>query len=296
MPYDLDMGSPSAAPSLTSTVIELLTLLISRRTAPGQGHVILSAAEQDDRVRQAMTRWHGEEVPESVITALRNELVHGVITTTNYDTLIEIAGHIQGRNFLGTDIEFYQDRLRSMLTQAEEHGASEAWVDSATLIIDNFVQSLVTNADVLDKLAPSEAASLARSAAERVLASARWSRVVGDRLDTTAVSHLLGITRQALAKRQAAGSIIGLPGHGTTWYPAWQFDLDAGHIRSEVRDIIGAFRDRLDDVDPFLIAAWATTPQDEDLDGLTPEHWIRRGRDPQRLREAAERAASHMSR
>lgn len=273
-----------------SSVLELLTLLVSLRTAPGQAQVILSAAELDDRFRREAIRWFSEKVSDSDLRALRNEFVHRVITT-NYDRFLEMD-----RDLTGVDAKFSDDRLRTTLLQIKQHGPSETWLETAALIADNFLQSLVASSDIIEKLSPDEALGLAHSAAEGVLASARWSQVVGDRIDTTAVTQLLGISRQALAKRQTAGSVIGLPGHSTTWYPTWQFDREAGEVRSEVRDIVGAFRDRLDNVDPFLIAAWATTPQEEDLDGLTPEHWIRLRRDPQRLRVAAERAASHISR
>ncbi|MCY3560362.1 MAG: Eco57I restriction-modification methylase domain-containing protein [bacterium] len=42
-----------------------------------------------------------------------------------------------------------------------------------------------------------------------VPAAARWPQVVGDRLDTTQVARLLGVSRQALAKRQHTGSLLG---------------------------------------------------------------------------------------
>jgi hypothetical protein len=289
------MASSETGPSQESSVLELLALLVSRRTAPGQGHVFLSAVELDGRLRQEVTHLYSERLSEPAFKALRNEFAH-VVITTNYDKLIEGAIRARRWDLNAADTEFRSDELLSALTRAKKQSVSDEWLDTAAMIADNFIRSLVAGSDILGKLTPDEAARLARSAAEGVLASARWSQVVGDRLDTTAVTQLLGITRQALAKRQAAGSVIGLPGQSTTWYPTWQFDQNLAEIRPEVRHVVGAFRDRLDDVDPFLIAAWATTPQDEDLEGLTPETWIRLGRDPQQLRIAAERAAAHMAR
>ena len=289
------MASSEAGSSQEALVLDLLALLVSQRTAPGHGHVFLSAGELDDRLRQEVMRLYGERLSEPAFKALRNEFAH-VVITTNYDKLFEGAFRARRWDLKAADTEFRSNELPSVLARAKQQSASDEWLDTAAMIADNFIRSLVAGSDILGKLTPDEAARLAHSAAEGVLASARWSQVVGDRLDTTAVTQLLGITRQALAKRQAAGSVIGLPGHSTTWYPTWQFDQDIAEIRPEVRHIVGAFRDRLDDVDPFLIAAWATTPQQEDLEGMTPESWIRRGRDPQRLRIAAERAAAHMAR
>lgn len=166
---------------------------------------------------------------------------------------------------------------------------------TAAFVIDGFVEVLAADAEQLDQLDAHEATRLGRRAASQALAAARWSQVVGDRLDTTQVTRLLGVSRQAVAKRRQTGSLLGLPGDGTTWYPTWQFDTAEARIRPGVRDLIGAFRDRLDEVDPLVIAAWATTPQDEDLTGHTPAQWLRAGRDPDHLRRAAARAAARLT-
>lgn len=158
-----------------------------------------------------------------------------------------------------------------------------------------FSAALETEAEAFDRLKPEEAAELGRYGAETAIASLRWSQVVGERLNTTQVAQLLGITRQALAKRQTNGSLLGLPGKGTTWYPAWQFDIESNSIRPEVRDLVVAFRDRLNNIDPYMIASWASTPQNEDLDGHTPIQWLQSHRDSDQLITAARRAASWLS-
>ena len=50
------------------------------------------------------------------------------------------------------------------------------------------------------------------SAAESVVASAAWSAAVGERYDTARVCAMLGVSRQALSKRQCSGTLIGLRG------------------------------------------------------------------------------------
>ena len=87
---------------------------------------------------------------------------------------------------------------------------------ATTSVIDGFVETLTTDADLLREFDAHDAKRLGPRAASQVLAAARWSQVVGDRLDTTRVTRLLGVTRQALAKRQQTGSLLGLPGDGTT--------------------------------------------------------------------------------
>lgn len=141
-----------------------------------------------------------------------------------------------------------------------------------------------------------EAVRAGEEAAEQLIAGLRWSEIVGERLDTNEIGTLLGISRQALAQRQRSGSVLGLRGRTTTWYPAWQLDTDARRIRPEVRLVVAPFRDRLDDdYDPLLVASWATTPQLEDLDGATPARWMQEGGDLDRLVIAAERAAARLA-
>jgi hypothetical protein len=63
----------------------------------------------------------------------------------------------------------------------------------------------------------------------------------------------------------------GLAAERTTLYPTWQFANSS--VRSEVADIIRAFRERLaGKYDARLVASWANAPQPE-LDHATPSHW-----------------------
>ena len=165
------------------------------------------------------------------------------------------------------------------------------------MLVDAFHERLTDALHVVEEISADEASELGAKAAEEVVASARWSRLVGDRIDTSEASRVLGISRQALSKRQASGSLLGLPGHNTTWFPTWQFDIESESIRPEVRDIIGAFRDALGKgADPFLIASWASTTQHEDLNGSSPAEWLADGKDIEQLRQAAQRAAERSAR
>jgi len=80
-------------------------------------------------------------------------------------------------------------------------------------------------AEVIVMLAPDEARSLGRRCARSGLASLIWASRLGDTLNTTEVSKRLKISRQALAKRMAAGTVLGIPGRTTTYYPIWQSSL-----------------------------------------------------------------------
>ena len=281
-----------------SHVVELLGRLLARRTDPGRGHVILSEAEYDERLRHVFVAWtdansvSDSRTTEAALRMIRNQLVHGQIDTSNYDRLLDaLTVSLEPGLRRPPDAVFEEAMGELRLRRDDDIGLS-----AAASVANKFVEVLTADAALLGKLDDDEAVRLGRRAAAHVLAAARWSQVAGDRLDTTQVTRLLGITRQALAKRQKSGSLLGLPGDSTTWYPTWQFDTNEARIRPEVRDLIGAFRDRLDDVDPLVIAAWATTPQDEDLARETPAQWLSAGRDPDQLRRAAERAAARLSR
>ena len=168
--------------------------------------------------------------------------------------------------------------------------------ERVALLVDAFLERLSPARHEIDEIDADEARELGTRAAEEAIAGARWSRLVGDRIDTSEVAELLGVTRQALSKRQTSGSLLGLPGRGTTWYPTWQLDTEKKEIRAEVRHIIGAFRDSLGkEADPFLIASWASTAQHEDLDGLSPAEWLAQGNDLDDLRQAARRAAERLA-
>ncbi|MXZ85246.1 MAG: hypothetical protein F4Z02_06300 [Acidimicrobiia bacterium] len=168
--------------------------------------------------------------------------------------------------------------------------------ERVALLVDAFLERLSPDRREIDEIDADEARELGTRAAEEAIASARWSRLVGDRIDTSEAAELLGVTRQALSKRQTSGSLLGLPGRGTTWYPTWQLDIDKKEIRTEVRHIIGAFRDSLGEgADPFLIASWASTAQHDDLEGLSPAEWLAHGNDMEDLRQAAQRTAERMA-
>ena len=187
-------------------------------------------------------------------------------------------------------------REQNEISPVDSDGTQRPRAERVALLVDAFLERLSPARRDIDEIGADEARELGTRAAEEAIASARWSRLVGDRIDTSEAAELLGVTRQALSKRQTSGTLLGLPGRGTTWYPTWQLDIDKQEIRTEVRHIIGAFRDSLGkEADPFLIASWASTAQHEDLDGLSPAEWLAQGNDPGDLRQAAQRTAERLA-
>jgi hypothetical protein len=165
-------------------------------------------------------------------------------------------------------------------------------------LVEAFAKGIASVPDaLLDDLLPEKARDYGLRAARVAVAPIIWSQAVGERLDTGQAMELLGVTRQALAKRVQAGSLLGLPGRGTTYYPTWQFDFDRCEVRPITRQILAAFAEEVERPDPYAVAAWATTPQDEDLDGFSPAEWIVKDgdRDERVLVEAARRAAARLA-
>ena len=148
-----------------------------------------------------------------------------------------------------------------------------------------FVEALAELSDLTDEVPDGSEHEFGREAARTSLAPIAWSRAVGDRLDTTAVQSLLGVTRQSLAKRVQVGSLLGLPGKGTTHYPTWQFDLPRQAVRPEAQKILRLFK-RHDEYDPYMVAAWMRTPN-EALGGAAPAELLENGKEVNAILEAA---------
>lgn len=139
-------------------------------------------------------------------------------------------------------------------------------------------------------------AQLARDAITYALGAARSRRLLGEgRLDTSDTALLLGVTRQALHKRVRAGTILGVPGRGTTWFPAWQFGPDRT-TRPLIARVLSAFAAADPDhrADPWNVLSWADTAQPE-LGGARPADAIADGDRDEQVLDAAEAAARDLA-
>jgi len=144
-----------------------------------------------------------------------------------------------------------------------------------------------------DGLGEQELLDLGAEGAETAVAKIMWDAAIGDRWSTSAVAELLGVTRQALHKRLRAGSVVGIPGRGMTWFPTWQFDRSERTIRPVVAPLVAAFRHQLEPYDARVFASWVMTVQPE-LE-TTPAEWVEAGRDDERLIRVAVRSACELA-
>jgi hypothetical protein len=149
--------------------------------------------------------------------------------------------------------------------------------------------------EMLASLADDDAEELGRQAARTVLAPLQWRAVADDVFDTTQVCELLGISRQAVAKRVRHRSLLAIPGRRTTYFPTWQFDLDRGIVRPVVKDLLRIFDESLGTADPLVIASWSNSSQHDELKGLSPQEWIQKDGSDKALALAAERAAAALA-
>lgn len=97
-----------------------------------------------------------------------------------------------------------------------------------------------------------------------------WSDQLGPAYTTKQVASLLGITKQAVAKR--AGLLRVVQRDGRTVYPVVQFD--GSGVVPGVQQVVLELTPHV--ADPLTIAAWLTSPQ-EALDQRTPLRALRRG-------------------
>lgn len=165
--------------------------------------------------------------------------------------------------------------------------------DGHSMLVEAFRQRLEQVPQLAD-LDDGESVRLGREAAEAVIGPLLLRELLGpaDRLDTTQVALLLRMTRQAVHKRVRSRALLGVPGRGTTWFPAWQFDLEKSGVKPVVTALLSAWVEASGDTEPDAesILIWAKTPQPE-LDETSPEDWIRKGNDDGPLLSAARAAA-----
>ncbi len=151
-------------------------------------------------------------------------------------------------------------------------------------------------AALLEQLSEDEALDLGREAGRAALWPVLLRHMLGeDRFDTSSAARLLQVTRQALHKRTRAGRLLGVPGRGTTWYPAWQFDVGNRQPRRAAQAAFAAWIAVLGlPLDPETVLAWANSPQPE-LSDQTPAEWIESGGEERPVADAARRTARRLA-
>ncbi|MFJ3797669.1 hypothetical protein ACIPSJ_15395 [Streptomyces sp. NPDC090088] len=161
-------------------------------------------------------------------------------------------------------------------------------------MIKGFIEEVSTLPEsIWDPMRPVVARHLGQQAAQSVLAPMIWAASVGEMIDTSRLSLMMGVSRQALAKRVAAGRLLGLPGRGTTHFPVWQFRPDWS-VSPDATDIFKIFREALGHLDPYAVSAWINTASSE-LNGLTPGQWLARKPDSEPVLAVARRAAERLA-
>lgn len=179
------------------------------------------------------------------------------------------------------------------------HIADTGRVDTFAAIEEGLRQELSRDKHLwmlVEHVSEEEALELGREAARAVLGPVLLREMLGeDRFDTAAAARLLQVTRQALHKRARAGRLLGVPGRGTTWYPAWQFDVNERRVRPAANAALAAWVAVLGNgLDPETVLAWANSPQPE-LSDQTPAEWIQNGGAEQPLVNSARRAARRLA-
>lgn len=135
-------------------------------------------------------------------------------------------------------------------------------------------------------------AGLGRRAALLVAAHAVWDRHLGTLLGGRQIQELLGVrTRQAVNDLMRRRRLLGLPVKPRRWvFPSFQFS-SSGRPYAVMPDVLAAFDGVV--ATPYTVASWFVSPHPL-LDGQTPAAWLNAGREPDVVRQAAERSAASM--
>lgn len=161
-------------------------------------------------------------------------------------------------------------------------GDASGMIDVATARVRELLIHLAANSPELVEADPLELA-------DRMVASIpvrhRYDAVLGPFYDTTGLRKWLGLTRQALASRVRAGSLLACPTEdGQLVYPAWQFRSD-GTTVPHLPAVIKILRPQAKT--PWTVATWLRTAGGNDLDGMDAVSWLDAGRDPEPILEQA---------
>lgn len=103
--------------------------------------------------------------------------------------------------------------------------------------------------------------------------------LVGPCYDTPGLTAWLGISKQALDKRNRTGAVLACRTSDGHWvYPAFQFDAD-GRPLPHLREVIAVLTGE-GGADRWRVASWLAAPS-PDLPGKVPAaEWLRGGDDP----------------
>lgn len=152
----------------------------------------------------------------------------------------------------------------------------------------------------LSRLGVTSDEHLARRAARLVAGEAVWRSTLGPMLSSGEVQDLLGISREALRQRVAAGTVLALPtGHPSRRaYPAFQFK-GKGTLAGMADVLRAFFADTYGpgpaSVSPHTVASWLAGPKAA-LGGRSPVEVLRAGRDREAVVRLARRAAARVAR
>ncbi len=139
-----------------------------------------------------------------------------------------------------------------------------------------------------------DAAALGRRAALLAASDVVWRKHLGPTYSTKQVIQVMGRgTRQSVSELAKRRRLLALPEEeGRLAFPAFQFGRDGKRLPALER-ILAIFDGAVES--PYTIASWFVTPEPR-LNGKTPAAWLRAGRSPEPVLEAATRYAQRLRR
>lgn len=165
----------------------------------------------------------------------------------------------------------------SSRTPVARDGEAE-FVDATTVEVRRLLTSAAASyPDLLE----SEPSVMAEKMVASIPTRHEYGQLVGPFYDTTGLRKWLSLSRQALAARVEAGSLLACTTQdGSLVYPAWQFRPD-GKTVPHLPALIKILRKSA--ATPWTVAAWLRAPGGEAVDGMDAVSWLADGGDPEPL-------------
>jgi hypothetical protein len=136
--------------------------------------------------------------------------------------------------------------------------------------------------------------ALGRRAAMLAVSELVWHKHLGPMLSSKEVRELTGRgTRQSVSELAKRRRLLALPeDDGRLTFPAFQFGRTGKRLPA-LEQVLAIFDGAVET--PYTVASWFVTPESR-LDGKTPAAWLRAGRRPEPVLEAATRYAQRLRR
>lgn len=208
--------------------------------------------------------------------AIATETVSFGFDGAKYEVDLSLPNAVRLREALEDFVkdQHQQPMAASSRTPSPQAGVAR-FIDATTDMVRRLLSlRTATSSDLLT----SEPAALAERMVASIPTRHEYDQLVGPFYDTTGLRKWLSLSRQALAARVEAGSLLACTTQdGSLVYPAWQFRPDGTtvpHLPALIKIL------RKSAATPWTVATWLRAPGGEAVNGMDAVSWLAGGGDP----------------